>query len=154
MSRPIRTGRRFTKVGLVLSRVTVCFAVTASMLGSPLWVLCVENDGSTGVESVWFLCCAANELGGFQESVPSKQSLRITRALECDPCLDFSLTQQADHQRRNGAQFLFAQLWAGTAGLQADALSRSERVGQTELTAPSGHSGSDLVSLSSVRLLT
>jgi hypothetical protein len=82
------------------------------------------------------------------------RSPRATEAPEGDQCLDFSLTQQAEHQRKNGALSLFAQVRAGAAGLQGDALSRSELVEQTELAAPSGHSGSDLVSLSSVRLLT
>lgn len=154
LSRIASRPQRLTKVVPVLCRVTICFAVAASILGSPLSVLCIEDDGGTAVESAWFLCCAASESGDSQIPVSSTLIPRLAEAPDCSSCLDISLAQPADHSRRNWAQAGISQLCVGVAELRGEALSQLVRLELVEPMVTVGHSGSDLASLGSVRLLT
>ena len=154
LSRLTSKRQRLTKFVPVLHRVTICFVVVASILGNPLRVLCVEDDGGTAVESAWFLCCVASASGDSQTPVSSTQFSKLAEAPNCSSCLDISLAQRADHSRRNWAQAGISQLCVGVAELRGEAHSQLMRLELVEPMVTVGHSGSDLAPLSSVRLLT
>ena len=154
MSRTPNTDRRPTRVAPspMLFRVVIGHFAVISLLANPIWLRCMESDGSVAIESAWSPCYATNESDDPRAPIPSSHMPGISDSQDADQCLDVALDCPAEYRRRSQAQSVASMAWTG-------GILGKKTVGTplSEIAAPVvtvGHSGSVLTALRTVRLLT
>jgi hypothetical protein len=139
---------------LALLRIVTGLFAVVSLLASPMWVRCIEDDGDVAIESAWSLCCATKGPNDLRASIPAVHEPGFACAQDDCHCTDVHLVHGAvttTPAQVHGAAIL---AWNGAGGHQA-AKSRSPlTLEPNESLDTVGHSGSDLVALCTVRLLT
>ena len=125
--------------------MVLCAAVMFA--GSPVWSLCLEDDGTAVVESVLRLCCT-------QDPQHSADELGRVDSSPSDGCRDIFLTLEGMTEPSHELSALAVSTTLST-GSHVDgagaSLCRHFRQGEP---ASVGHAGSSLLCLQSVRLLT
>jgi hypothetical protein len=140
---------------LVLCRVATGLVAVISLLASPMWILCIEEDGSVAIESAWATCCADGESDGHSAPDTSTQPPSVNSAQNGDWCIDVFLDFPADFASHGDAQ---SPAWPNSTDIDRNCQdNESDRIAGFEPSrhrSTIGHSGSVLVALRTVRLLT
>jgi hypothetical protein len=143
---------RFSMSATMLRWATVCLLAT-SMLGNPIPVLCAEHHGRTAIESIWFPCCEDNGSNYQRMAGSSLNKFGAPATFDGDPCLDSILDLETTLRHRTDGTLLApdSAVWLPVDGA-ADA--NAQPLDGFDHEVRIGHSGSALVALRTVRLLT
>lgn len=154
MSRTPNTDRRPTRVApsLMLFRVAIGLFAVISLLANPMWLRCMESDGSVAIERAWSPCCATNESDDSRAPASSTHLPGIIDAQDGDQCLDVAFDYLAEYSCRSQAKTVASTAWTG--GILVEKIVGAPLSGHTAPVVTVGHSGSVLTALRTVRLLT